>query len=210
MREHSVQEKFWAGEFGDKYIERNSLEALAAPKTAMWADILHHLQVIPKSIFKVGCNIGKNLQAIRNLLPTINVAAVEINTKAAKKVSKNIKNIDIYNCAFLDFDNTEKMYDFVFTSGVLIHINPEQLDIVYKKIYSLSRKYILLNEYYNPVPVKINYRGNEDKLFKRDFAGDMLNMYSTLKLIAYRFIYHNDNIFPGDDCTWFLLEKTIK
>ena len=51
MREHSVQEKFWASEFGDKYIERNSLEDLAAPRTAMWADILHH----PSKIGRASC-----------------------------------------------------------------------------------------------------------------------------------------------------------
>jgi spore coat polysaccharide biosynthesis protein SpsF len=61
-------------------------------------------------------------------------------------------------------------------------------------------------EYYNSSPVSIEYRGEIDRLFKRDFAGEMLEIYPDLKLIDYGFTYHRD-FFPDDDTTWFLLEK---
>lgn len=89
----------------------------------------------------------------------------------------------------------------------MIHINPEQLSAIYKKLYHLSRRYILINEYYNPSPIAISYRNHQNKLFKRDFAGEMMDMFPDLQLVAYNFIYHRDTIFPKDDCTWFLLEK---
>ena len=54
--------------------------------------------------------------------------------------------------------------------------------------------------------VTVNYRGNSDRLFKRDFAGELMDRYP-LRLIAYGFSYHRDNYFPQDDSTWFLLEK---
>ena len=63
-------------------------------------------------------------------------------------------------------------------------------------------------EYYNPSPVTIEYRGEKDKLFKRDFAGEMLDKYQDLKLIKYGFIYKRDTTFPQDDITWFLMEKS--
>ena len=90
---------------------------------------------------------------------------------------------------------------------MLIHINPEQLQEVYQKLYDATERYILLSEYYNPTPVEVLYRGNIGKLFKRDFAGELLDKFHDLKLVDYGFIYHRDNIFPCDDCTWFLLEK---
>ena len=74
-------------------------------------------------------------------------------------------------------------------------------------IYNLSSKYILICEYYNPKPVKIKYRDFENKLFKRDFAGDLMSEYKNLKLIDYGFVYHNDPKFPQDDLTWFLMKK---
>lgn len=68
-------------------------------------------------------------------------------------------------------------------------------------------RYILIAEYYNPVPVEVSYRGNSGKLFKRDFAGEMLDRYSDLQLLDYGFSYRRDPQFPTDDINWFLLEK---
>ena len=64
----------------------------------------------------------------------------------------------------------------------------------------------MIAEYYNPSPVGIDYRGYKDKLFKRDFAGEMLDGYQDLKLVNYGFCYHRGT-FPQDDISWFLLEK---
>lgn len=54
--------------------------------------------------------------------------------------------------------------------GVLIHINPDQLLDHMQKMYQYSRKYILMGEYFNRTPTSIEYRGESDKLFKRDFG----------------------------------------
>ena len=62
-------------------------------------------------------------------------------------------------------------------------------------------------EYYNPSPISIEYRGHSNKLFKRDFCDEMLDLYQDLKLKDYGFIYQRDKMFPQDDITWFLLEK---
>lgn len=61
-------------------------------------------------------------------------------------------------------------------------------------------------EYYNPTPISINYRGHTDRLFKRDFCGEILDRYPSLQLIDYGFVYHRDPGFPQDDITWFLME----
>jgi spore coat polysaccharide biosynthesis protein SpsF len=90
---------------------------------------------------------------------------------------------------------------------VLIHINPDRLQDVYDLLYKTSRRYICLAEYYNPTPVKVDYRGHKNKLFKRDFAGEMLDRFKDLELLDYGFVYHRDNNFPQDDLNWFLLRK---
>ena len=91
--------------------------------------------------------------------------------------------------------------------GVLIHINPDMLHQVYEILYKLTNRYLLVAEYYNPTPVTVTYRGNVDKLFKRDFAGEIMDQYKDLHLIDYGFTYHRDPAFPQDDVTWFLMEK---
>jgi len=64
----------------------------------------------------------------------------------------------------------------------------------------------MICEYYNPTPVSVEYRGNKERLFKRDFAGEMINRFN-LRLIDYGFNYQHDYYLTNDDTTWFLMEK---
>ena len=89
---------------------------------------------------------------------------------------------------------------------VLIHINPKQLDETYKILQKCTRKYLLICEYYSPNPMMVKYRGHKNKLFKRDFAGEIMKNNS-FKLDSYGFVYHKDRIAPQDDINWFLLKK---
>jgi spore coat polysaccharide biosynthesis protein SpsF len=142
------------------------------------------------------------------LLPKSNITAVEINRKAFEKVSE-LPFVNALNQSIYDFQ-PKNTSDFVFTKGVLIHQNPELLPKAYDLLYSASSKYIFVCEYFNPSPVEVTYRGNTSVLFKRDFAGEILDRFTDLKLIEYGFVYHRDNNFPGDDFTWFLMEKNHK
>jgi len=40
-----------------------------------------------------------------------------------------------------------------------------------------------------------------------DFAGEVLDSYSEMRLLDYGFAYHRDTACKQDDTTWFLLEK---
>ena len=77
--------------------------------------------------------------------------------------------------------------EICFNQTVLIHINPELLNKVYDVLYKASNKYICIAEYYSPYPDEVVYRGHKDKLFKRDFAGEMLDKYQDLNLVDYGF-----------------------
>lgn len=207
MNYKTEQEKFWASEeWGKEYIERNSY-SLVKNNIGFFSKILNRTAGI-KSIIEFGSNIGLNLIALKNLLPDAKYAAIEINKDACAELEK-LGFINIYNQSLFDFDVKETR-NLVFIKGVLIHINPDYLDVVYKKLYDTSDKYILIAEYYNPTPVEVKYRGHEGKLFKRDFAGEIMDKYSDLKLVDYGFSYHRDNNFMQDDTTWFLLEKDKK
>lgn len=198
------QEKFWTGSFGDSYIDRNAGKSLIASNTALFAEIFSHAKDIG-SVIEFGANIGLNLIAIKSLLPEAELTAVEINTNAAAELRK-LENVELFEGSILDY-NSDKKFDLTLVKTVLIHINPEYLAQVYQTLFDASRKYICIAEYYNPTPTEVNYRGHEGKLFKRDFAGEMLDIFEDLKLISYGFRYHRDNNFPQDDINWFLLEK---
>lgn len=200
------QEEFWASnEWGSEYIKRNSYDRVKN-NINFFSKVLDRTHNV-NSIIEFGANIGLNLLALNQLLPSAKYSAIEINKEACSSLEKLNFLDNIHNESIFDFECKEKR-DLVFTKVVLIHINPEYLDAVYKKLYETSNKYILVAEYYNPTPVEVNYRGHEGKLFKRDFAGELLDKYEDLRLVDYGFAYHRDNNFHQDDISWFLLEKT--
>jgi pseudaminic acid biosynthesis-associated methylase len=198
------QEEFWAGEFGNQYITRNQNPSLISSNVTLFSKILSHTQAV-HSVLELGANIGLNLKALRTLLPEADLVAVEINSKAVEHLKQD-GNIQIYHQSILTFTPTAS-YDFVLVKGVLIHLNPDYLAQVYELLFQASARYICIAEYYNPTPVEVSYRRHEGKLFKRDFAGELLDRFNQLQLVEYGFVYHRDNQFPQDDITWFLLEK---
>lgn len=198
------QEAFWAGEFGSSYINRNPTDFEQAARLALFSRIIERTKDVG-SIIELGANIGNNLRALARLRAGAELAAVEINADAVE-ILRDWGGATVFHRSLLDF-SSERHYDMSLVSGVLIHMDPEVLPRVYDLLHGLTDRYVCLVEYYNPSPVEISYRGHSGKLFKRDFAGEMLDRFSDLHLVDYGFVYHRDPNFPLDDLTWFLLEK---
>jgi pseudaminic acid biosynthesis-associated methylase len=202
---NTEQEKFWANEFGTEYIERNQGDQLLASNLNFFTKALQQAGKIDSCI-EFGANIGMNLKSLKLLYPSINITAIEINENAANRLGELIGRDNVYNGSIFDF-KVESKAQLSLIKGVLIHINPNMLQKVYEQLYDASEKYILIAEYYNPSPVTLNYRGHDDRLFKRDFAGEFLDKYNDTELIDYGFSYRRDPAFPQDDITWFLIKK---
>jgi len=158
----------------------------------------------PTRVLELGANVGMNFLALRELLPELDFSGVEVNKAAASELAKLGANV--FESSIEAFE-TDQRWDLVFTKGVLIHLNPSSLASTYKKMVELSCQFILIAEYYNPVPVSIDYRGEKDRLFKRDFAGELLDMFPDVELRDYGFVYRRGP-FPQDDISWFLMEKS--
>jgi spore coat polysaccharide biosynthesis protein SpsF len=199
------QEEFWTSKFGDSYSSRNQSKELLSANKVFFQQVMAEVEPKPKTFLELGSNVGMNYLAIKDLLPEVDFTGLEINGDAFQELAKT--GCKAVLGSVYDFETTER-FDFTFTKGVLIHINPERLSEVYDKLYTYSDDYILIAEYYNPVPVEVDYRGHAGKLFKRDFAGEMLDRFTDLKLVDYGFIYHRD-AFPQDDISWFLLRKQV-
>jgi pseudaminic acid biosynthesis-associated methylase len=205
MNYSTAQEGFWAGAFGDAYTGRNRDSKFVATSTALFARILSRTSGI-RSALELGANVGLNLLALKTLIPQVQLKAVEINQSAYAQLSK-IDGVEAVHGSILDYRPAEPLVDLAFTSGVLIHIHPDRLREAYEVLYAASRRYVLVCEYYNPVPVEVAYRGHAERLFKRDFAGEIMTLFPDLSLLDYGFVYHRDPVFPADDFNWFLMEK---
>ena len=199
------QEAFWAGEFGTEYIQRNQGDALLASNLDFFAKALSATRDV-HSCIEFGANIGMNLKALKLLHPSQQQYGIEINAEAAQRLATIIPAKHVYQTSILDFEPAHT-WNLVLIKGVLIHMNPEVLKQVYDKLVASTDRYLLVAEYYNPAPVAIPYRGHTDRLFKRDFAGEIMERHPGMQLVDYGFAYRRDPNFPQDDITWFLMEK---
>lgn len=197
------QEKFWAGDFGDAYVDRNDGEKVIASNTALFSKVLQRTGPL-KSVVEFGANIGLNLMALQRLQPGLKAAGVEINAKAAERLG-SIPDVTALHGSLLEVD--APVADLALIKGVLIHLNPDWLPQVYERLHRSAGKWLLVAEYYNPSPVEVPYRGHSGRLFKRDFAGEILDRFKDLRVADYGFVWRRDPSFPQDDITWFLLER---
>ncbi|MNX90945.1 hypothetical protein D3C86_1230130 [compost metagenome] len=81
------QEDFWAGEFGNAYVERNKYEHYVADSLAFFSKVIARTERVNK-ILELGANVGLNLMALKHLLPNAEFTAVEINEKAVATLKK--------------------------------------------------------------------------------------------------------------------------
>lgn len=205
MNYKTEQESFWSQDFGNEYIKRNTLERLVESNIDFFKKVLGITGII-SSVMEFGANIGANLKAIKTLVPGAQLNGVEINKNAWTELKKVVGEQNAHHGSVLDFES-EFRYELVITKGFLIHVSPEELPSVYQKIFDSTKKFILIAEYFNPTPVALDYRGFKNKLFKRDFCGEMMDLFPQLKIVDYGFLYKRDPKYPHDNLNWFLLEK---
>lgn len=173
----------------------------------MWSEILSHtLPAPPQSILEVGANIGINLRALRALTGA-RLFAVEPNDKARQRLidDKVVAASDLRSGLASSIDWPNGVADLVFTSGVLIHIHPDQLEHSVREIHRCAARWIAAIEYFSDRPETIPYRGHVDRLFKRDFGGFWLDTFPELRVAAYGFLWKR--VTGLDNLTWWLFEK---
>jgi len=202
------QIEFWRGDFGDAYADRNvaSAEQLQS-RRALWAEILSHtIGAPPRSILEVGANLGINLRALR-ALTSARFLAVEPNDKARAILVDDgvIDAASVRGGMATAIDFPDGAAELAFTSGVLIHIHPDQHEASIREIHRCSSRWLVAIEYFSDKLENIPYRGHQDRLFKRDFGGLWLDVFPNLRVAAYGFAWKR--ITRLDNLTWWLFEK---
>jgi hypothetical protein len=199
--------KLWKSSFGDNYVARNQLsDQDIANRMQLWQSSLSMLCIfisIPNSFLELGAGIGGNLTAIGNIYKsygkTPELYAIEPNFQARKylqdiefvSITENINKIDTASI------------DLTFTSGVLIHIHPNDVLNTMKELYRVSKKWIVCIEYFSPELRELNYH-NKQALWTQDFGGLWLNNFK-LRCISYSF--HWKRMTGLDNVTCWVFEK---
>lgn len=203
----------WSGDFGKEYTERNALsfdemetmyqKNYGVTRTKMNTEFL---KTLPRDIriLEVGANVGNQLLCLQKMGFT-DLTGVELQEYAVELAKKRTKGITFLQGSAFDLPFGDGAFDLVFTSGVLIHISPTDIGAALKEIHRCTKKYIWGFEYFAQNYTEVTYRGNEDLLWKTDFAKQYLDTWSNLTLVQERRFKYTDS---ENMDTMFLLEKT--
>ena len=153
------EQQFWNGKEGDGYIKRNQDLTNFQYHTDRLSITQSFFKDIPRdaSILEIGCNTGNIITILRDMGFT-DITGIDINAKAISIIEKKFPQYTFIHSAIEDFPPTKK-YDLVYTSGVLIHIHPNNIARTINKIKTLSRKWIFGFEYYSEITMAQNYHG---------------------------------------------------
>jgi pseudaminic acid biosynthesis-associated methylase len=212
MKKITKQMGKWGGEFGSAYTDRFALEIdelqawyqkhLGITRTELNLEIIGDLNRSIR-ILEVGSNIGNQLLCLK-LIGFQSLYGIDMQRHAVELSKSRAKEIDTIQGSAFDIPFKDSFFDLVFTSGVLIHIAPQDIKEALKEIYRCTNKYIWGYEYYADSYIEVEYRGNRELLWKTNFAKLYLDTFSDLKLVKEKKVKYleNDNIDA-----MFLLEK---
>ena len=212
MQKISKQITKWKDKFGKEYTNRNALtlyeiEQMYENNYGLSRTGLNNIFIGKFNhsikILEVGSNIGNQLLLLQKM-GFKNLYGIEINDYAIELSKQRTNNINIIQGSAFDIPFKNEYFDLVFTSGVLIHIAPHDINLVLNEIYRCTKKYIWGFEYYEEKYTEIIYRGKKDLLWKANFPQLYLDLFKDVKLIKEKKLkYLNDDNID----VMFLLEK---
>ena len=211
MRTQQIE--FWSGDFGRVYTDRNTsdhevwnnqyVEKYGVSRLNMNDEFLRDL---PKNlrVLEVGCNTGQQLEALRQQ-GFKKIAGIELQFYATKHARDRAIGIPVLQGSGFEIPFKTGSFDLVFTSGVLIHIAPDDLPAIMGEMHRCTSRFIWGFEYYADKMTEINYRGNTSVLWKSDHASMFMRSFPDLTLIKKKlYPYMNEKENGNVDCMYML------
>jgi pseudaminic acid biosynthesis-associated methylase len=203
----------WTGDFGREYTDRNeaSLEGLdnlyrqnyGITRSALNDEFLKGLPRDAK-ILEVGSNIGNQLLMLQRS-GFKDLHGIEIQDYALQRARLRLQNVELKQASAFEIPYPDGFFDLVFTSGVLIHIHPNDLPKAVGQIYRCASNYIWGLEYYSPQPAEVSYRGSAELLWKMDYANFYRSQFPDLELVKEKRIPYSQDTNVD---SMFLLRRT--
>ncbi len=191
MVEITKQMKEWMGKFGRNYTDRSALSLTETDRLYKKTYGIRYREITNLflgklsrkiRILEVGSNVGNKLSLLQEM-GFKNLYGIEINKYAIELAKLKTRNINIIYGSAFDIPFKDGYFDLVFTSGLLIHIAPTEINIALREIHRCAKKYIWGFEYYSDKYAEVIYRGKKKLLWKANFLKSYLNLFKDLELV---------------------------
>lgn len=169
-------EQLWGGDFGDQYVERNHEAGQA--RAGFWASLLDEFPA--RRVLEVGCNVGANLQ---HLASHAEAWGVDVNRRSLELLHQRQPSVNAGFGIARDLPFRDGWFDLTFTVAVLIHQPEDALGLAMAELVRCSRRWILAIEYTAADPTVVEYRGQRDAFFKRDYGQRFASLFPELSMV---------------------------
>lgn len=143
-------------------------------------------------ILEVGCNIGNQLKMLQGM-GFKDLWGIEISDYTLKLAIEQTERMNLIKASVLNIPFKDRFFDLVFTSGVLIHIHPNDLPKAIDEVYRITKRYIWGYEYFSEKCQEIEYRGRKELLWKNNFKKEFIIRHSDLQVIKEKKLKYLDN-----------------
>jgi pseudaminic acid biosynthesis-associated methylase len=214
LSSETAQAAVWKSDFGREYTDRNTFDTTALDELYRKNYGVTRREINGRSLggiakdasfLEIGCNTGNQLLLLREMGYS-NLSGLELQAYAIEIARRRLPDVSLKLGSSLGVPHADLSFDVVFTSGVLIHISPQDLPRALDEIYRCSKTYIWGFEYYAPEVTEVNYRSHRELLWKMDYARAYLERFPQLELVREERLSYSEN---ANIDTMFLLRKRI-
>jgi len=212
----TTQERGWAGKIGADYTDRSIYSAeelddfylrlLGITRTDLNQRFLGNFRTPLRfmRILEVGCNIGMQLRHLQKM-GFWNLHGIELQQYALDRLC--VERVETCQGSATDLPYPDESFDLVFTSGVLIHIHPDNLPLAMSEIERCARRYIWGFEYFSETTQEVTWRKWEDMLWSANYAALFLGQFPSLKLLDWWSAPYLGTGHEGLVASMYMLEK---
>ena len=118
-----------------------------------------------KTVLEAGCNVGNNLSGFPS---SFDVHGIDMNEKALNGARVQYPTFHFDKGSITKMPYNDSQFDLVFTRGVLIHIDQNDMSSVIKELFRVSRKWIINLEYFGEDGKTIKWKRGDNLLWYRD------------------------------------------
>jgi ubiquinone/menaquinone biosynthesis C-methylase UbiE len=148
-----------------------------SPESKIIEEIVEELK--PIKILEVGSNFGRELKLFEG---KYQLYGVDSNLTMVKNSRKFVKG-NFFQGVSTNLPFKDNEIDFVYTCGLLSHLDNEEYHKSLKELFRVSSKYVLLNEYLGTQTSKNSLENVKQFTWVRDYS-NIISLNSSLKFIT--------------------------
>lgn len=128
------------------------------------------------SVLDVGCGPGRLGTLVHGVFPDVLYTGIDVSPAVLRMAAVRLPHAEFHEASLFDFE-TDRRFDLVVASELLMHVPPAALDDAVARLAALSRRWVLTIDWTEPIT---------DATASHNFLHDYRAAFAGLRLIEAR------------------------